>query len=86
MVEYLKAEKESIQIEVTTLGQILVGKFHKDKGIRLIDYLNRVENKQKFIVLSDVNILDYRTRQIIETKEFLAINVEYIVTATENRN
>lgn len=82
---FLKIEKEKIQIEVTTPYQILMGNFTKDKGIRLTDYFNREQTKTGFIVMSEVTILDMATREILGKKEFLAINVEYIVTATEMR-
>lgn len=83
MAEYLKVEKEMIRIEVTTSHLMLRGKFTKDKGIRFTDYFNRDKTKQSFVVLSDVELIDGHTRQLIEHKKFLAVNVEYIVTATE---
>ena len=83
MAEYLKVEKEMIRIEVSTSHMILRGKFTKDKGIRFTDYFNRDKTKQGFVVLSDVEVIDGHTRQFIERKKFLAVNVEYIVTATE---
>ncbi|EKD27343.1 MAG: hypothetical protein ACD_79C00751G0001 [uncultured bacterium] len=81
--QFLRVEKEQVVVEVTTPNQIVVGKFTKDKGIRLIDYFNRIDNQQGFIVLSEVEILDYSTRKQIAKKIFLAINVEYIVTFTQ---
>lgn len=83
MAEYLKVEKEMIRIEVTTPHLLLRGKFTKDKGIRFTDYFNRDKTKQSFVVLSDVEVIDGHSRQLIERKKFLAVNVEYVVTATE---
>ncbi len=82
MSQYLKVEKEVINIQVTTTGQILVGKFTKDKGIRFTDYFNR-DSKQDFAVLAEVKVLDMRSHEVLEENKFLAINVNYIVTATE---
>lgn len=84
MVEkFLKVEKEKIRVEMTIPDQILIGFFNKDKGIRLTDYFNRDQTKQGFVVLYDVSILDVKSRQEIEKKKFLAVNVDYIITATE---
>ena len=83
MEDYLKVQKEMIGIEVSTSHLILRGKFTKDKGIRFTDYFNRDKTKQGFVVLSDVDVMDARSRELIEHKKFLAVNVEYIVTATE---
>ena len=83
MSDYLKVDKEMIRIEVSTSHLILKGKFTKDKGIRFTDYFNRDKTKQSFVVLSDVEVIDGHSRQFIEHKKFLAVNVEYVVTATE---
>ncbi len=83
MADYLKVDKEMIRIEVSTSHLILKGKFTKDKGIRFTDYFNRDKTKQSFVVLSDVEVIDGHSRQLIERKKFLAVNVEYVVTATE---
>lgn len=83
MEEYLKVKKEMIRIEVSTSHLILRGKFVKDRGIRFTDYITRDKTKQSFVVLSDVEVIDARSRQLIEHKKFLAVNVEYVVTATE---
>jgi hypothetical protein len=86
MAQYLKVEKEVIHIQITTTGQILVGKFTKDKGIRFTDYFNRDFNhsaSQDFVVLAEVKVLDIHSHKLLEESKFLAVNVSYIVTATE---
>ncbi len=84
MSQYLKLEKEVIYVQVTTTGQILVGKFTKDKGIRFTDYFNRDESNQNlFAVIAEVKVLDIQSHELLEENKFLAVNVNYIVTATE---
>lgn len=84
MAGYLKVEKEQIGVEIMIPGQILVGSFTKDKGIRFTSYFNRTETQHGFIVVSDVTILDANTRKELGKQRYLAINVDYIVTATES--
>ncbi len=84
MDKYLKVEKEVIDAEIMTTNYLLVGKFTKDQGIRFIDYLRRPEVQQgRFITLADVKILNPHTKQVIDTRKFLGVNVKFIVTVTE---
>lgn len=83
MPDYIKAERESIKIEVTTPMELLVGNFNKVKNIRFTDYFNQDRTKQGFVVMFDVEVYDLISRNLKEKKKFLAVNVEYIVTATE---
>ena len=84
MNKYLKVEKESIIVEIMTPNHLLIGKLTKDKGIRFSDYLRRAEVQEGlFITLSDVKILNLNTRELIDSKKFLGVNVKYIVTITD---